>query len=65
MSFPESERHPHFLRVHTAQEHADGVMLWGKFDRKLKGRFDKLVPLGRCLNDMEIQALHEVGTPYR
>ncbi len=38
---------------------------WDQQDRKLSGRIDELVVLGRVLDDAEIQELHEAGTPYR
>jgi hypothetical protein len=38
---------------------------WDQQDRKLSGRIDQLVVLGRALSDAEIEELHEAGTPYR
>jgi hypothetical protein len=38
---------------------------WNQVDRKLSGRIDELVVLGRVLSDTEILALFESGTPYR
>ncbi len=38
---------------------------WDQQDRKLSGRIDQLVVLGRAMSDGEIGGLHEAGTPYR
>ncbi len=38
---------------------------WNRTDRKLSGRVDELVLLGRALTDAEIRALYEAGNPYR
>jgi ferric-dicitrate binding protein FerR (iron transport regulator) len=38
---------------------------WDQQDRKLSGRIDQLVVLGRAMSDAEIFELHEAGTPYR
>ncbi|MGB8852691.1 MAG: LamG-like jellyroll fold domain-containing protein [Pirellulales bacterium] len=38
---------------------------WDKQDRKLSGRIDELVILGRCLSDAEVQALFVAGNPYQ
>jgi len=38
---------------------------WDQQDRKLSGRIDQLVVLGRAMSDAEIEELHETGTPYR
>jgi hypothetical protein len=38
---------------------------WDKKDRKLSGRIDELVLLGRAMNDDEIRALFDAGNPYR
>ena len=38
---------------------------WDQQDRKLSGRIDQLVVLGRAMSDAEIEELHEAGTPYR
>jgi ferric-dicitrate binding protein FerR (iron transport regulator) len=38
---------------------------WDRQDRKLSGRVDELLLLGRALTDIEIRALFEAGNPYR
>jgi hypothetical protein len=38
---------------------------WNQHDRKLSGRIDELLLLGRAMNDDEIRELHAAGNPYR
>ncbi len=38
---------------------------WNQRDRKLSGRVDELLLLGRAMSDDEIRALFEAGNPYR
>ena len=38
---------------------------WHQQDRKLSGRIDQLLVLGRAMSDAEMVELHEAGTPYR
>ena len=38
---------------------------WNRHDRRLSGRVDELVILGRALDDTEIQNLFAAGNPYR
>jgi anti-sigma factor RsiW len=38
---------------------------WNVRDRKLSGRVDELLLLGRALDDEDIQALFDAGNPYR
>lgn len=38
---------------------------WNQKDRKLSGRVDELLLLGRAMSDAEIHALHAAGNPYR
>ena len=38
---------------------------WNKQDRKLSGRIDEILLLGRTLSDDEIRELHDAGDPYR
>ncbi len=38
---------------------------WNRQDRKLSGRIDELVILGRAMTDNEVRELHAAGTPYR
>ena len=38
---------------------------WNQKDRKLSGRVDELLILGRAMSDEEVRALHAAGNPYR
>ncbi len=38
---------------------------WDRQDRKLSGRVDELLLLGRTMSDAEVRALFEAGNPYR
>ena len=38
---------------------------WNQQDRKLSGRVDELLLLGRSMSDDELRALHAAGNPYR
>jgi hypothetical protein len=38
---------------------------WNREDRKLSGRLDELLLIGRTLSDEEIRLLHDAGNPYR
>ncbi|MEN9637122.1 MAG: hypothetical protein RL077_5526 [Verrucomicrobiota bacterium] len=38
---------------------------WNRTDRKLSGRVDEMIILGRAMPDPEIRALFEAGNPYR
>jgi hypothetical protein len=38
---------------------------WDRTDRKLSGRIDELLLLGRAMSDVEIQALYAAGCPYQ
>lgn len=55
----------------TRLEHAPPARLgsarignWNRDDRRLSGRIDELVIVGRALSDAEIAAVHAAGTPY-
>jgi hypothetical protein len=37
---------------------------WNQRDRKLSGRFDEFVILGRALRDEEVRAIYAAGNPY-
>jgi len=37
---------------------------WDRQDRKLSGRIDELILLGRAMSDDEVHALYEAGNPY-
>ena len=38
---------------------------WDQSDRKLSGRIDELLILGRAMSDGEVRALFDAGNPYR
>ncbi|MEI6714842.1 MAG: LamG-like jellyroll fold domain-containing protein [Verrucomicrobiota bacterium] len=38
---------------------------WNRDDRKLSGRMDEFLLLGRALSDKEVRDLYQNGTPYR
>lgn len=38
---------------------------WNRNDRRLSGRVDELVLLGRAMSAAEVRALHAAGSPYR
>ncbi len=38
---------------------------WDRNDRKLSGRINELLLLGRAMNDDEVRTLFEAGNPYR
>lgn len=38
---------------------------WNRNDRKLSGRIDEFLLLGRALSDVEVRELYQSGTPYR
>ncbi len=75
MSPDDAIRHRAFLRQFTVNEAAirgfawrlgpAQIGNWDQQDRKLSGRIDQLVVLGRAMGDTEIEELHEAGTPYR
>jgi hypothetical protein len=37
---------------------------WNQDDRKLSGRVDELIILGRAMDEKEVQVLFEAGNPY-
>jgi len=58
--------------VETRQEIAHPARLgparignWNQRDRKLSGRVDELLILGRAMSDAEVRALFAAGNPYR
>lgn len=51
--------------AHPAKLGAAQIGNWDKNDRKLSGRVDELLLLGRAMSDEEVQALFEAGNPYR
>ncbi len=38
---------------------------WDRNDRKLSGRVDELLFMGRAMSDAELRALYDAGNPYR
>ncbi len=38
---------------------------WNRNDRKLSGRVDEMIVLGRAMTDGELRDLFEAGNPYR
>lgn len=38
---------------------------WNRTDRKLSGRVDEMLVLGRAMSDAELQSLFDAGNPYR
>jgi hypothetical protein len=50
--------------AHPAQLGAAQIGNWDRQDRKLSGRVDELLLLGRAMSDDEILALFEAGNPY-
>ena len=51
--------------AHPAKLGAAQIGNWDRQDRKLSGRVDELLLLGRAMTDAEIGALFEAGNPYR
>jgi len=51
--------------AHPARLGTARIGNWDRQDRKLSGRVDELLLLGRALTDADIQALFEAGNPYR
>lgn len=54
------------LRVaHPARLGPAQIGNWNRQDRKLSGRVDEFLLLGRALSDDEVRMLYEAGNPYR
>jgi hypothetical protein len=51
--------------AHPAKLGAAQIGNWNRTDRKLSGRVDELVLLGRAMGDEEVRELYEAGNPYR
>lgn len=51
--------------AHPARLGAAQIGNWDSEDRKLSGRVDELLLLGRAMQDEEVRALFEAGNPYR
>ena len=54
-----------FQLAHPARLGPAQIGNWNHNDRKLSGRVDELLLLGRAMSDDEIHALHAAGNPYR
>lgn len=52
-------------RAHPARLGPAQIGNWDRQDRKLSGRVDELVILGRAMSDDEVRLLFEAGNPYR
>ncbi|WP_298862377.1 LamG-like jellyroll fold domain-containing protein [uncultured Gimesia sp.] len=51
--------------AHPARLGPGQIGNWDLRDRKLSGRMDELLILGRAMDDEQVHALFKVGTPYR
>ncbi|MDZ4289814.1 MAG: LamG-like jellyroll fold domain-containing protein [Prosthecobacter sp.] len=51
--------------AHPARLGSAQIGNWNQRDRKLSGRVDELLLLGRAMTDAEVRALHAAGNPYR
>ena len=51
--------------AHPAQLGSAQIGNWNQEERKLSGRLDELVILGRAMSDAEVHDLHQAGNPYR
>lgn len=51
--------------AHPARLGAAQIGNWNQQDRKLSGRMDEFLLLGRALTDAEVRELFESGNPYR
>ncbi len=55
----------HMNVAHPARLGPAQIGNWDLHDRKLSGRIDELLLLGRAMGDDEVHALFEAGNPYR
>ncbi|MFK5922722.1 MAG: FecR domain-containing protein [Verrucomicrobiota bacterium] len=55
----------HQVIAHPAKLGPAQIGNWDQNDRKLSGRVDELLLLGRAMSDGEVQALFAAGNPYR
>lgn len=51
--------------AHPARLGPSQIGNWDLRDRKLSGRIDELILLGRIMSDTELRELYEAGNPYR
>lgn len=59
------DKQTHQTVAHPARLGPAQIGNWNRQDRKLSGRIDELVILGRAMSDTEIQELYTAGCPYR
>jgi len=59
------DKESHLAIAHPARLGAAQIGNWDSQDRKLSGRVDELILLGRAMSDDEVRALFEAGNPYR
>lgn len=59
------DKEVHYAIVHPARLGAAQIGNWNRQDRKLSGRVDEMLLLGRAMSDDEVRALFEAGNPYR
>ena len=59
------DKETHQAIAHPARLGAAQIGNWDRQDRKLSGRVDELLLLGRPMSDDEVRALFEAGNPYR
>ncbi len=59
------DKETHQAIAHPARLGPAQIGNWNRQDRKLSGRIDELLLLGRAMNDEEVRSLYEAGNPYR
>ena len=59
------DKETHQAIAHPARLGPAQIGNWDQQDRKLSGRVDELLLLGRTMTDEEVRALYEAGNPYR
>ena len=59
------DKETHQETAHPARLGPAQIGNWDRQDRKLSGRVDELLLLGRAMSDAEVHALYEAGNPYR
>lgn len=59
------DKETHQSIAHPARLGPAQIGNWNRTDRKLSGRVDEMIILGRAMTDAEIHDLFEAGNPYR
>lgn len=59
------DKETHQAIAHPARLGPAQIGNWDRQDRKLSGRVDEMLLLGRTMSDEEVRALFEAGNPYR